>query len=214
MAALRYFNSLASWRNAENSLQSVNLIMPRHGLRILASRGRDRHQGAPPDHLPAFGRYGDFEDGIPAAAEPGVHARRPSWSVRTMSSVIGTKSREITYSGSPPSSLRGQTVTAAIAAAGQPERKQEKRQKFLALPLIRVSNARRWSSVGHGGCLPGGGAGGRFSGPPIRPEHAGPNLLKAGCGSAATEAPKARVGKGRAWCADPGIGIDMASVSC
>ena len=28
MAALRNFNGLASWRNAENSLQSVNLTMP------------------------------------------------------------------------------------------------------------------------------------------------------------------------------------------
>ena len=28
MAALRNFNGLASWKNAENSLQSVNLIMP------------------------------------------------------------------------------------------------------------------------------------------------------------------------------------------
>ena len=28
MAALRNFNGLASWKNAENSLQSVNLTMP------------------------------------------------------------------------------------------------------------------------------------------------------------------------------------------
>ena len=28
MAALRNFNGLASWRNADNSLQSVNLTMP------------------------------------------------------------------------------------------------------------------------------------------------------------------------------------------
>ena len=28
MAALRNFNGLASWRNAENSLQSVNLTRP------------------------------------------------------------------------------------------------------------------------------------------------------------------------------------------
>ena len=28
MATLRNFNSLASWRNAENSLQLVNLTMP------------------------------------------------------------------------------------------------------------------------------------------------------------------------------------------
>ena len=28
MAALRNFNGLASWRNAENSLQSVNLTIP------------------------------------------------------------------------------------------------------------------------------------------------------------------------------------------
>ena len=69
----------------------------RHGLRILASRGRDRHQRAPPDHFPTFGRYGDFEDGIPGSAGARVHARRPSWSVRTMSSVIETKSGEITY---------------------------------------------------------------------------------------------------------------------
>ena len=30
MAALRNFNGLASWKNAENSLQSVNLTMPSH----------------------------------------------------------------------------------------------------------------------------------------------------------------------------------------
>ena len=119
----------------------------RHGLRILASRGRDRHQRAPPDHLPAFGRYGNFEDGIPGSAGARVHARRPSWSVRTMSSVIETKSGEMTYSGSLPSSLGGQTVTAAIAATGRPERKQLKRQKFPASPPVRASNARRWSSV-------------------------------------------------------------------
>ena len=32
MAALRNFNGLASWKNAENSLQSVNLTMPRRAL--------------------------------------------------------------------------------------------------------------------------------------------------------------------------------------
>ena len=46
-----------------------------------------------------------------------------------------------------PSSLGGQTVTAAIAAAGRPERKQLNRQKFPASPPVRASNARRWSSV-------------------------------------------------------------------
>ena len=115
----------------------------RHGLRILAARSRDRHKGAPPDHLPAFGRHGDFEAGIPGSAGPCVHAWRPSWSVRTMSSVIEMKSGEITYSGSLLSSLGGQTVTAAIAAAGRPETKQENRQKFPASSPVRASNARR-----------------------------------------------------------------------
>ena len=32
MAALRNFNGLATWRNAENSLQSVNLRMPAHRI--------------------------------------------------------------------------------------------------------------------------------------------------------------------------------------
>ena len=67
--------------------------------------------------------------------------------VRTMSSVIEMNSGEMTYSGSLPSSLGGQTVTAAIAATGRPERKQLKRQKFPASPPVRASNARRWSSV-------------------------------------------------------------------
>ena len=56
---------------------------------------------------------------------------------------------------------------------------------------------------GHGGCLPGGGAGGPFSGPRVRPEDAGPDLLRAGCGHAATDEPGALAGKGRAGCADP-----------
>ena len=83
----------------------------RHGLRILASGGRDRHQGAPSDHLPALGRYRDFVDGIPVSAGPRVHAWRPLWSVRTMSSVIEMNSGEITYSGSPASCLGGQTAS-------------------------------------------------------------------------------------------------------
>ena len=38
MAALRNFNGLASWRNAKNRLQSVNLTMPRiNTLHALAS---------------------------------------------------------------------------------------------------------------------------------------------------------------------------------
>ena len=32
MATLRNFNGLASWRNAEKSLQSVNFTMPSPGL--------------------------------------------------------------------------------------------------------------------------------------------------------------------------------------
>ena len=55
---------------------------------------------------------------------------------------------------------------------------------------------------GHGGCLPGGGAGGPFSGPRIRPDAADPDLLKAGCGHATTDAPGAAGGKGMAWCID------------
>ena len=35
MAALRNFNGLVSWRNAENSLQSVNLTMPRKRTRAI-----------------------------------------------------------------------------------------------------------------------------------------------------------------------------------
>ena len=53
-------------------------------------------------------------------------------------SVIEMKSGEITYSGSPPSSLGGQTVTAAIAAAGWPETKHENRQKLPASALVRA----------------------------------------------------------------------------
>ena len=46
-----------------------------------------------------------------------------------MSSVIETKSGEMTYSGLPPSSVGGQTVTAAIAAAGRPDRRPGKALK-------------------------------------------------------------------------------------
>ena len=56
---------------------------------------------------------------------------------------------------------------------------------------------------GHGGCLPGGGAGGPFSGPRVRPDDTGRELLRAGCGHAATDEPGALAGKGRAGCADP-----------
>ena len=56
---------------------------------------------------------------------------------------------------------------------------------------------------GHGGCLPGSGAGGPFSGPRVRSDDAGRELLKAGCGHAATDEPGALASKGRARCADP-----------
>ena len=56
---------------------------------------------------------------------------------------------------------------------------------------------------GHGGCLPGGGAGGPFSGPRVHPDDAGPDLLKAGCGHAATDASGAADGNGMAWRIDP-----------
>ena len=35
MAALCNFNSLASWRNAENGLQSVNLTIPKKEIQLL-----------------------------------------------------------------------------------------------------------------------------------------------------------------------------------
>ena len=38
MAALRNFNGLASWKNAENSLQSVNLTMPTYRTKGCLSR--------------------------------------------------------------------------------------------------------------------------------------------------------------------------------
>ena len=41
-----------------------------------------------------------------------------------------TNRGEITNSGAPPSSAEGHTVTAAMAAAGSPAQKHEKRQKF------------------------------------------------------------------------------------
>ena len=41
----------------------------------------------------------------------------------------------------------GQTVTAAMAAVGSPETKQENRQKLPAPPSVRASDARRCSSV-------------------------------------------------------------------
>ena len=50
-----------------------------------------------------------------------------------MSSVIEMKSGEITYSGSLLSSLGGQTVTAAIAAAGRPETKQAEQTEVAGL---------------------------------------------------------------------------------
>ena len=34
----------------------------RHGLRVLAAAGRDRHEGAGPDHVPALGGNADFGD--------------------------------------------------------------------------------------------------------------------------------------------------------
>ena len=36
MAVLRDFNGLASWRNAENSLHSANLTVPRAGFEPIA----------------------------------------------------------------------------------------------------------------------------------------------------------------------------------
>ena len=61
--------------------------------------------------------------------------------------------------------------------------------------------------------LPGGGAGGPSSGPRVRPEDAGPDLLKAGCGVAATDAPGGPSDKGRACVPIPDR-IDTAGVSC
>ena len=42
MAALRNFNGLASWKNAENSLQSVNLTMPAVAIAVRNVSGRRR----------------------------------------------------------------------------------------------------------------------------------------------------------------------------
>ena len=107
--------------------------------------------------------------------------------------------------GLAASSLGGQTVTAAIAAAGRPERKQENRQKLPASPLVRASNARRWSSV----MLVVMAAVSRAVAQEDRspalgfvPTPPDPDLLKAGCGYAATDAPGAADGKGMAWCID------------
>ena len=178
----------------------------RHGLRILASRRRDRHQRTAPDHLPAFGRHRDFEGGIPASAGPRVHAWRPSWSVRTMSSVTEMNSGEITYSGWPLS-CRGRSDGHGGDRGRGPARKETGKQAEVP-GLAGCQGLERAAMVfcnvgGHGGCLPGGGAGGPFSGPRVRPDDAGRELLKAGCGHAATDEPGALAGKGRARCADP-----------
>ena len=53
---------------------------------------------------------GTSEDRILASAGTGVHAWRPSWSVRTMSSVIEMNRGEFMYSGSPPSAARAVTA--------------------------------------------------------------------------------------------------------
>ena len=147
----------------------------RHRLRILASRGRDRHQRALPDHLPAFGRYGDFEDGIPAFAGPRVHAWRPSWSVRTMSSVIEMNSGEITYSGFA-ALFCGRADGHGGDRGRGPARKETGKQA--EVPGLAACQGLKGAAVvfrdvgGHGGCLPGGGAGGLFSGPRVRPDDA------------------------------------------
>ena len=44
MAALRNFSGLASWRNAENSLESVNLAVPFRRYSWLNNRAENSHQ--------------------------------------------------------------------------------------------------------------------------------------------------------------------------
>ena len=68
---------------------------------------------------------------------------------------------------------------------------------------------------GHAGHLPGGGTGGPFPGPPIRPDEAGPDLLKAGCRHVAKDALGAtnRPERDRLGGPIPNR-IDKASISC
>ena len=90
---------------------------------------------------------------------------------------------EMTYSGSRPPSAGGQTVTAAMAAVGSPETKQENRQKLLAPPSVRDFEraAVFLGDVGHDGSPRGGGAQGTvLRAPAVRPAAAGRDLLPAG----------------------------------
>ena len=66
---------------------------------------------------------------------------------------------------------------------------------------------------GHGGCLPGGGAGGPFSGRRVRPDDVGPDLLKASCGHAETNDQERRAAREGGDVPIPNR-IDTAGVSC
>ena len=98
----------------------------RHRLTVLAAGGIDGDQRAALDERAAFGR--DRDVGTAGVRRDGPHASRTSWSVKVMVGVRLTNSGEMAYSACPPSSWGGQTVTAAIAAAGSPLQKQLNRQ--------------------------------------------------------------------------------------
>ena len=68
-AALRNFNGLASWRSAENSLQSVNVTMPSAASVAL----REPKVSGPSIHLPAFA----CEPAIAAIRRAPLLARSP-----------------------------------------------------------------------------------------------------------------------------------------
>ena len=69
MATLRNFNGLVSWRNAENSLQSVNLTMPSRGLRcapIMPTNSELTSGRPPPDIAHASHRNWVLQQPVPS----------------------------------------------------------------------------------------------------------------------------------------------------
>ena len=117
----------------------------RHRLAVLASAARDGDERAAVDEIAAFARH--EEAGPVREGRRAGHARCPSWSVSTMSSVMETNRGRSSYSGSPPSSAGGRGLTATMAAAGAPPQKHENSAKLSCSPLASAAKTRRCSSV-------------------------------------------------------------------